>query len=77
MKIRDHVHVGAGTAFEAVTIGNNVEIGMNRVMARSFLVTFFLPLCTVRVVSVFSTCFTGRVEKLELKPVPSHIGTDT
>ena len=37
MKIGDHVHIGAGTVVEAATIGNNVEIGKNCVIVRSFL----------------------------------------
>ena len=37
MKIGDHVHIGAGTAVEAATIGNNVEIGKNCVIVRPFV----------------------------------------
>jgi len=67
MKIGDHVHIGAGTVVEAATIGNNVEIGKNCVIVRSFPRASFLALYTgaLYIVSVFSVCCSGRVEGTE------------
>ena len=61
MKIGDHVHIGAGTVVEAATIGNNVEIGKNCAIVRSFLSAPFLALQTgaAPVFSVLSAHRTG------------------
>ena len=78
MKIGDHVHIGAGTVVEAATIGNNVEIGKNCVIVRPFLSASFLLFQTgnATAISVFSVCYTGRVEGPALRLVPPYVGID-
>ena len=40
MKIEKHVHVGAGSVVEAVTIGNHVHIGKNCIIVLAVLALY-------------------------------------